>query len=117
MEGVIRTEQTIQASWALWQEDDSQDDAVKWLPHEAFRDAVRLLIDTTPAMIFKELVLTIAWAASHGQLHWLEWARARSSGELWEPWVCARAAEKGDLIVLKWLRDLHPPCPWNEFAC
>ena len=30
---------------------------------------------------------------------------------------CTEAVSRGDLQVLKWLRELDPPCEWDEFTC
>ena len=42
----------------------------------------------------------------------LEWLRAQDAP--WDASVCAAAAERGDISMLRWLRGQTPPCPWDE---
>jgi hypothetical protein len=58
-------------------------------------------------------VTTCAHAATFGNLHVLQWARA--NGFPWDEDTCARAAEHGHLDVLKWARSNG--CPWDEQTC
>ena len=49
----------------------------------------------------------------------VEWARSCASEEDWEQnfqgYLCEKAAARGDVEVLKWLRA--EGCPWGETVC
>jgi len=53
-------------------------------------------------------------AAMQGHINVLDWLR--SKGYEFDSGACQGAAEGGQLETLKWLRNLDPPCPWNEAA-
>ena len=54
-----------------------------------------------------------AKAAGRGDLEMLKWLRAK--GCPWDKWTCANAAKGGHLEMLKWLRDNG--CLWSAGAC
>jgi len=47
----------------------------------------------------------------------LKWLRDQSPPCPWDWWTCRKAAAGGHLEVLKWLRNQDPPCPWNAPTC
>ena len=53
------------------------------------------------------------YAALHGYLEILKWARAHECR--WNRWTCSYAAQNGHLEILKWMRD-HK-CEWDESIC
>ena len=55
------------------------------------------------------------YAAAHGFLFLLQWAR--KEGYFWDEWTCAYAAQTGHLNVLQWARAQVPPCPWDKLTC
>lgn len=57
--------------------------------------------------------LTCARAAESGNLEMLKWARRL--GCPWDKRICELAAEGGHLEVLKWAR--HEGCPWDGLTC
>jgi hypothetical protein len=54
-----------------------------------------------------------ASAASRGHLEMLKWMHA--NGCPWDRWTCAAAAVRGHLDVLKWARSNG--CPWDKSTC
>ena len=58
-------------------------------------------------------VETCEFAAFHGHLEVLKWARA--NGCPWDGQTCSGAAHGGQLDVLKWARENG--CPWDEETC
>ena len=36
---------------------------------------------------------------------------------LWNAYDFSIAARGGNMMILKWLRDQNPHCPWDEWAC
>ena len=58
----------------------------------------------------------VAALAGAGQLDVLKWLRTLNNlPQLeWGPSAMRRAAQKGDLKMLQWLRSLDPPCGWNS---
>lgn len=55
-----------------------------------------------------------SWAAKHGRLDVLQWARLEK-GCVWDWKTCAFAALNGHLRVLKWAKENY--CPLNSLAC
>ena len=53
------------------------------------------------------------YAAMHGHLHVLKWAK--ENGCNWDEFTCAKAAAGGYLEVLQWAREKN--CPWDRFTC
>lgn len=53
-------------------------------------------------------------AAFYGRLDILQFLR-KNSLILWGRWVCAYAADGGQLTALKWLRENN--CPWDSLTC
>ena len=54
-------------------------------------------------------------AASHGQIHVLEWIAAEEGYQfVMDEWMCIGAARNGKLAALQWLRARH--CPWNAWT-
>jgi hypothetical protein len=58
---------------------------------------------------------TLAKAVQLGYLEVLRLVRAQG-GSFDKAAMCATAARYGHLDVLTWLRQLSPPCPWDEMA-
>ncbi|WZN65930.1 putative ankyrin repeat protein [Chloropicon roscoffensis] len=56
-------------------------------------------------------------AAFGGHLDVLKFLRGLDPPCPWDVWTCSHAADGGHLEVLKWLRAQNPPCPWNENVC
>ena len=54
-----------------------------------------------------------ATAAAKGSLEVLKWAR--ENGCSWNSWTCAYAARNGHLEVIKWARENG--CEWNSWTC
>jgi len=52
-------------------------------------------------------------AANKGQLHVLKWLRER--GCPWDEWTCYWAAHGGHLKILQWVRE--EGCPWDWQTC
>ena len=61
--------------------------------------------------------LTCEKAAKGGHLNVLQWLRAQVPPCPWDEYTCTYAAENGHLDILKWARAQDPPCPWNERTC
>ena len=61
----------------------------------------------------------MSWLVANGYLELMKWARA--NGCPWEKYTCTAAARRGNLEMLKWLRDssIHgnKVAPWNEGTC
>ncbi|WZN58624.1 putative ankyrin repeat protein [Chloropicon roscoffensis] len=56
-------------------------------------------------------------AAEGGRLEVLKFLRGLDPPCPWDIMVCSYAAKRGHLEVLQWARDQDPPCPWTERTC
>lgn len=57
-------------------------------------------------------------SACTGKLEILQWLHSTEKTIFDEQSsLCGSAVDCNDLSVLKWLRSLDPPCPWNEDVC
>ena len=56
-------------------------------------------------------------AAKGGQLHILQYLRNLNPPCPWNEDTCSYATTNGHLEMLKWLRSQNPPCPWNYEQC
>ena len=89
-----------------------------WYHSSSFRKAAEyghlevLIWADTKGYTFDEFISISAVIG--GQIRVLEWLAVE--GHLWrDPTLCYRAARRGDLSTLQWLR-LHN-CPWDENTC
>lgn len=53
-------------------------------------------------------------AATHGQIHVLDWLVDEDYSLRMDEWACLGAARHGQLAALQWLRARH--CPWNAWC-
>jgi hypothetical protein len=57
------------------------------------------------------------YAATNGHLEVLKWLRSLDSPWPWNKITSACAASNGQLKVLTWMRRQISPCPWSEGTC
>ncbi|WZN67299.1 putative ankyrin repeat protein [Chloropicon roscoffensis] len=56
-------------------------------------------------------------AAEGGHLNVLKFLRGLDPPCPWDKWTCTSAAGEGHLEIVKWLKKQTPPCPWSEKTC
>jgi len=66
-------------------------------------------------MVVLGMNIHVVMPARKGYFEILKWSM--DNGCPTTEWTCAEASIGGQFEVLKYLRSLDPPCPWNKMTC